>query len=96
MIYSLGGELFDHLHRLSLRYHGGQRVGDLGPPGAPTDSRGVREATLEVFLLVFTAGGGAGHHARDPMDAGPHRSPLLAFAFALPVPWLIRRLSPGR
>jgi ATP-binding cassette subfamily B protein/subfamily B ATP-binding cassette protein MsbA len=93
LIYSLGAELFDHLHRLSLRYHGGQRVGDL-VRRLLTDSRCVRELTLEVFLPAFTAVASLVVMfvilwTLDPLLA------LLAVAVALPVPWLIRRLSPA-
>jgi len=49
MAYDLGAALFDHLQRLSLRFHGRQPTGDL-VKRVTGDSRCVRELVLSVFL----------------------------------------------
>jgi len=54
MVYDLGADLFDHLQRLSLRFHGRQRAGDL-VRRVTTDSDCVRKLVISVFLPVLTS-----------------------------------------
>jgi ATP-binding cassette subfamily B protein/subfamily B ATP-binding cassette protein MsbA len=61
MVYNLGADLFRHLQRRSLQYHGRQRVGDL-LARVTTDAGCVRELVMGVYvpltssliMLVFT------------------------------------------
>jgi ATP-binding cassette, subfamily B, bacterial len=52
MAYALGTELFTHLQRLSLRFHGQQHVGDL-MRRVTSDSRCVGELVMDVLLPVL-------------------------------------------
>jgi ATP-binding cassette subfamily B protein/subfamily B ATP-binding cassette protein MsbA len=57
MIYDLAADLFGHLQRLSLRFHGSRSVGDL--IGRVTNDTGcvatiVRDALLPLFTALFT------------------------------------------
>jgi ATP-binding cassette subfamily B protein len=54
MVYSLGGELFTRLQRLSMRFHGKQRVGDLARR-VVNDTVCVKALVLSVALPVLTA-----------------------------------------
>jgi ATP-binding cassette subfamily B protein/subfamily B ATP-binding cassette protein MsbA len=54
MVYDLGADLFDHLQRLSLRFHGRRPRGDL-VRRVTTDSRCVRELLIGVFLPIFSS-----------------------------------------
>jgi ATP-binding cassette subfamily B protein/subfamily B ATP-binding cassette protein MsbA len=54
MVYDLGADLFEHLQRLSLRFHGRQAAGDL-VRRVTTDSGCVRELVLGVYLPVLTS-----------------------------------------
>jgi ATP-binding cassette subfamily B protein/subfamily B ATP-binding cassette protein MsbA len=54
MVYDLGADLFEHLQRLSLRFHGRQATGDL-VRRVTTDSGCVRELVLGVYLPVLTS-----------------------------------------
>lgn len=51
--YALGGALFDHLQRLSLRFHGRRATGDL-VRRVTQDNACVRELVFDVVLLVLT------------------------------------------
>jgi ATP-binding cassette subfamily B protein/subfamily B ATP-binding cassette protein MsbA len=92
MMYSLGGELFDHLQRLSLRFHYQQSSGDL-VKRVTTDSRCVRELAMGVIVPALTS-----LASLVIMFAIMWRlNPLLAvisLLAALPVPMLIKVLSP--
>jgi ATP-binding cassette, subfamily B, bacterial len=52
MVYALGAELFTHLQRLSLRFHGQQHVGDL-MRRVISDSRCAGELVMDVLLPVL-------------------------------------------
>ncbi len=54
MVYDLGADLFEHLQRLSLRFHGRQAAGDL-VRRVTTDSSCVRELVFGVYLPVLTS-----------------------------------------
>ena len=54
MTYDLGGDLFDRLQRLSLRFHGTHRVGDL-VRRVTTDVSCVRGLVVGVFLQLATS-----------------------------------------
>jgi ATP-binding cassette subfamily B protein/subfamily B ATP-binding cassette protein MsbA len=54
MMYSLGGELFDHLQRLSLRFHYQRQSGDL-VRRVTTDSGCIRELVLGVYMPALTS-----------------------------------------
>jgi len=54
MIYDLGADLFAHLQRLSLGFHGQRRAGDL-IRRVTTDTGCVRDLVLWVFLQAATA-----------------------------------------
>ncbi|MFC1719347.1 ABC transporter ATP-binding protein, partial [Candidatus Poribacteria bacterium] len=54
MVYELGGALFDHLQRLSLRFHGGQRTGDL-IRRVTTDSSCIRELVIGILLPLLNS-----------------------------------------
>jgi ATP-binding cassette subfamily B protein/subfamily B ATP-binding cassette protein MsbA len=54
MVYELGENLFEHLQRLSLRFHGQQRTGDL-VRRITTDSGCIRELVIGVGLHVLTS-----------------------------------------
>jgi ATP-binding cassette, subfamily B, bacterial len=54
MVYQLGADLFEHLQRLSLRFHGRQAAGDL-VRRVTTDSSSVRELMIGVILPILSA-----------------------------------------
>ena len=54
IIYDLGAALFDHLQRLSLRFHGRQFTGDL-VRRVTTDSSCAQELMISVFIPVFSS-----------------------------------------
>jgi ATP-binding cassette subfamily B protein/subfamily B ATP-binding cassette protein MsbA len=54
MVYALSADLFLHLQRLSLRFHGQQRTGDL-VKRVTTDTDCVRELVLSVGLPLITS-----------------------------------------
>jgi ABC-type multidrug transport system fused ATPase/permease subunit len=54
MANDLGAELFDHLQRLSLRFHAGRSVGDL-VRRVTTNSGCVRELVLDFFFSVLSS-----------------------------------------
>ena len=54
MTYALGADLFDHLQRLSLRFHSKALTGDL-VRRVTTDSNCVRELMFAVFIPALTA-----------------------------------------
>jgi ABC-type multidrug transport system fused ATPase/permease subunit len=54
MVYDLGAQLFNHLQRLSLRFHGRQSIGDL-VRRVMTDSGCTRDLMTGVFLPVLTS-----------------------------------------
>jgi ATP-binding cassette, subfamily B, bacterial len=54
MVYKLGADLFFHMQKLSLRFHGSQPTGDL-VKRITSDSRCVRELTINVFLPLLTS-----------------------------------------
>ena len=92
MMYSLGGELFDHLQRLSLRYHYRQRSGDL-VQRVTTDSECIRKLAVGVFIPALTSVA-----SLLVMFAVMWRlNPVLAMVSllaAVPIPVLIKLLSP--
>jgi len=92
MMYSLGGELFDHLQRLSLRFHYQQSSGDL-VRRVTADSKCIKELAMGVMVPGLTSIASA-----LVMFAVMWRlDPLLAVVSllaAVPIPVLIRLLSP--
>jgi ATP-binding cassette subfamily B protein len=54
MNYRLGADVFDHLQRLSLRFHASQRVGDL-TQRVMSDSACARELVASVALPLLTS-----------------------------------------
>ena len=54
MVYDLGRDLLDHLQRLSLRFHGKQRTGDL-IQRVTANSSCVRELVLDVCIALLTS-----------------------------------------
>lgn len=54
MVYALSADLFRHLQRLSLRFHGRERTGDL-VKRVTTDTGCVRELVLSVGLPLVTS-----------------------------------------
>ncbi len=54
MVYHLGADLFQHLQRKSLQYHGRQRVGDL-LTRVTTDVGCVRELVMDVYVPLITS-----------------------------------------
>ena len=54
MVFALGRDLFDHLQRLSLRFHSQARTGDL-VRRVTTDSSCVRECLIDVLLPALTS-----------------------------------------
>jgi ABC-type multidrug transport system fused ATPase/permease subunit len=54
MVFALGRDLFDHLQRLSLRFHSRARTGDL-VRRVTTDSSCVRECLIDVLLPALTS-----------------------------------------
>jgi ATP-binding cassette subfamily B protein/subfamily B ATP-binding cassette protein MsbA len=54
MVYDLGADLFDHLQRLSLRFHRRHHAGDL-VRRVTGDTRCVRDLVIGVFLAVITS-----------------------------------------
>ncbi len=54
MIYALAGDLFDHLQRLSLRFHTSQRAGDL-VQRVTSDTTCARDLVLNVLLPSFSS-----------------------------------------
>jgi ATP-binding cassette subfamily B protein/subfamily B ATP-binding cassette protein MsbA len=92
MMYSLGGELFEHLQCLSLRFHYKQQSGDL-VRRVTTDSSCIRELVLGIYIPALTA-----LASLLMMFAVMwHLSPLLsviAMLAAMPMPVLIGYLTP--
>lgn len=54
MNYRLGADVFDHLQRLSLRFHSSHRVGDLAQR-VLSDSACARELVVSVMLPLLTS-----------------------------------------
>jgi ATP-binding cassette subfamily B protein/subfamily B ATP-binding cassette protein MsbA len=54
MVYNLGSNIFDRLQRLSLRFHGQQRAGDL-VRRVMTDSDCVRELVMDTCYPALTS-----------------------------------------
>ena len=54
LVYSLARDLFDHLQKLSLRFHAGQRVGDL-VQRVMSDSGALKDLVLGVALPAATS-----------------------------------------
>ncbi len=54
MVFALGRDLFDHLQRLSLRFHSQARTGDL-VRRVTTDCNCVREWLIDVLLPALTS-----------------------------------------
>jgi len=91
MMYSLGGELFDHLQRLSLRFHYQQSSGDL-VKRVTTDSGCIRELAMGVLVPALTSLASlvimfAVMWQLDPLLA------VMALFAAIPIPVLIKLLS---
>ncbi len=53
-VYSLAGDVFDHLQQLSLRFHGRQRAGDL-TQRVTADCSCLRELLTGVFLPIVNS-----------------------------------------
>ena len=92
LTYSLGGELFDHLQRLSLRFHYQQGGGDL-VRRVTTDSQCIKQLAMGAILptctslltLIFMFA------IMLRLNVG---LALIALLAALPIPALIKLLSP--
>ena len=54
MVYDLGADLFDHLQRLSLRFHGRRPTGDL-VQRVTSDSGCIRDLAINVFIPLLTS-----------------------------------------
>jgi ATP-binding cassette subfamily B protein/subfamily B ATP-binding cassette protein MsbA len=54
MVYTLGGQLFDHIQRLSLRFHGKHSTGDL-VQRVTSDCGCVRDLVLGVGIPLLTS-----------------------------------------
>jgi ATP-binding cassette subfamily B protein/subfamily B ATP-binding cassette protein MsbA len=92
MMYSLGGELFDHLQRLSLRFHYQQSSGDL-VRRVTADSKCIKELAMGVMVPALTSLATllvmfAVMWRLDPLMA------CISLLAAVPIPVLIRLLSP--
>jgi ATP-binding cassette subfamily B protein/subfamily B ATP-binding cassette protein MsbA len=92
MMYSLGGELFDHLQRLSLRFHHKQQSGDL-VRRVTTDSGCVRELVLGVYIPALTSLASLLVMFAVMWYLSPLLS-VIALLAAIPLPVLIRFLTP--
>ncbi|MGD8618822.1 MAG: ABC transporter ATP-binding protein [Gammaproteobacteria bacterium] len=92
MMYSLGGELFDHLQRLSLRFHYQQSNGDL-VKRVITDSRCVRELAMGVFVPALTSLATLAIMFAVMWQLNPLLA-VISLLAALPIPVLIKLLSP--
>ena len=93
MMYSLGGELFDHLQRLSLRFHTQRQSGDL-VRRVTTDSGCVRELVLGVYIPALTSLASLLMMFAVMWYLSPFLS-VIALLAAIPIPALIRFLTPG-
>jgi ATP-binding cassette subfamily B protein/subfamily B ATP-binding cassette protein MsbA len=92
MMYSLGGELFDHLQRLSLRFHYQQQSGDL-VRRVTTDSGCVRELVLGVYMPALTSLASLLVMFAVMWYLNPLLS-VIALLAAIPMPVLIWYLTP--
>ena len=92
MMYSLGGELFDHLQRLSLRFHNQRQNGDL-VRRVTTDSGCVRELVMGVYLPALTSLASLLVMFAVMWYLSPLLS-VIALLAAIPLPVLIRLLTP--
>jgi ATP-binding cassette subfamily B protein len=92
MTYSLGGELFDHLQRLSLRFHYRQRSGDL-VRRVITDSGCIRELVIGAFIPGLTSIASLLIMFAVMWHLNPALSAIALLA-AIPMPVLIRILAP--
>ncbi|MEA2094360.1 MAG: ABC transporter ATP-binding protein, partial [Pseudomonadota bacterium] len=92
MMYSLGGELFNHLQRLSLRYHQQQRSGDL-VRRVITDSGCIRDLMVGVVIPALTSLATLLTLFAVMWHLSPSLS-MVALLAAIPIPVLIRWLAP--
>jgi len=92
MMYSLGEEIFDHLQRLSLRFHNRQHSGDL-VRRVTTDSGCVRELVIGVFIPALASFASLLIMFAVMWQLSPMLSAIAMFA-AVPMPVLIRILAP--
>jgi ATP-binding cassette subfamily B protein len=92
MTYSLGGELFDHLQRLSLQFHHQQRSGDL-VRRVITDSGCIGELVIGVVVPGLTSITSLLAMFAVMWSLDPALSAIALLA-AIPMPVLIRILSP--
>ena len=92
MMYSLGEELFDHLQRLSLRFHNRQHSGDL-VRRVTTDSGCVRELVIGVFVPALSSFASLLIMFTVMWHLSPLLSAIAMFA-AVPMPVIIRILAP--
>ena len=91
MMYSLGGELFDHLQRLSLRFHYRQSSGDL-VKRVTTDSGCIRELAMGVIVPALTSLATL-VIMFAVMWRLDHSLAVIALFAAVPIPVLIKLLS---
>ena len=92
MMYNLGGELFDHLQRLSLRFHYRQRSGDL-VRRVTTDSRCIRQLAVGVLVSALTSVASLLVMFTVMWRLNPLLA-MISLLAAIPIPLLIRLLSP--
>lgn len=90
--YDIGEQLLAHLQKMSLLYHSNNPSGDL-IRRVTTDSRYLQEITLGVFVPILTSS--VTLVAMFIIMLNLHIGmTLVALAAAVPIPWLIRLLSP--
>jgi ATP-binding cassette subfamily B protein/subfamily B ATP-binding cassette protein MsbA len=92
MTHRLGADLFDHLQRLSVRFHSQQSSGDL-LRRVTTDSRCVRELVMGVFIPLLTSLASLTIMFFVMWKLNPSLSSI-ALLVALPLPVLIKLLTP--
>lgn len=89
MIYGLGLDLFDHIQRLTITYHGRQRAGDL-LQRVMRDSACVRDLVMGVYLPVMSMVATIVVMFAVMWRLDPDLA-LVAFLFALPLGLVGRR-----
>lgn len=92
LTYDLGEQLLDHLHKMSLLYHSSNSSGDL-IRRITTDSRCLQETILGVIVPILTSS--VTLILMFVIMWNLHVGlTLVALVAALPIPFLIRALSP--
>ena len=92
LTYGIGGNILEHMQRLSLLYHSKHSSGDL-IRRVTTDSRYLQEMVFGVLLPILTASVTLLTMFFIMLKLDVNMT-LIALAAAAPIPWLIRALSP--